>query len=346
MKTSTKPHTENSHQLLIAQSIQENLSSDALQEMVETLRQDLQFSTHFVSQCEAELAQQCQVITQLETKLKTASESERDRLATERDHEQQTKEILEKILSRQREKLAQCQSRLTQYEQTLQQQQDVDQKQDNLVVENGFPEFLETLTTFAPQRPWLKWTVALSIVAFLGIGAAPLFFHRQQPQASEATADETYQPQGVAALGYIEPAGEVIEVSAPVFTEGAPRVEKLLVQRGDTVKAGQVVAVLDIRDRRQAALEEAQQKVKIAQARLAQVKAGAKSGNLEAQNARYQNTEAELQGQIAAQQSTIANLNAQLQGERKAQQATIERIKAELQNAQVDCNRYKLLFEV
>jgi HlyD family secretion protein len=123
----------------------------------------------------------------------------------------------------------------------------------------------------------------------------------------------------------LEPQGEAIQISAPAFVEGA-RVEQLLVQLGDRVTAGQVIAILDSRDRLQAAFERAQTRVQLAQSRLAQVKAGAKKGA------------------IAAQAATIERLQAELQGQIQAQSATIERLQAELENATAECTRYQKLF--
>ncbi|MFB2892455.1 ABC exporter membrane fusion protein [Aerosakkonemataceae cyanobacterium BLCC-F50] len=147
----------------------------------------------------------------------------------------------------------------------------------------------------------------------------------------------------VAALGYLEPQGEVIHLSAPTITERA-RVDRLLVKRGDRIKTGQVIAILDSRDRLQAALIQALEQVKVARARLEQVEAGAKQGDIKAQEAKFQRTKAELTGQIITQKATVASLEAQLQGEKSAQQATIERIEAELQNARTECGRYQSLY--
>jgi len=76
----------------------------------------------------------------------------------------------------------------------------------------------------------------------------------------------------------------VIKVSVPA-TLSNDRVAKLLVQRGDRVEAGQVIAIMDSRDRLQNALLEAQAQAKVSQAELAKVKAGAKSGEIAAQAA-------------------------------------------------------------
>ncbi len=148
----------------------------------------------------------------------------------------------------------------------------------------------------------------------------------------------------VAATGYLEPQGEVIKISAPAFTEGA-RVNQLLVKRGDKVKSGQVVAILDNHDRLQASLKQAQAQVVVTQARLTQIKAGAKQGDIQAADARFERVQDELKGQIITQRATIASLEAKLQGEQTAQESTIERIKAELLNSQTDCKRYESLYK-
>ena len=130
----------------------------------------------------------------------------------------------------------------------------------------------------------------------------------------------------VSALGRLEPEGEVINLSAPSLIQGA-RVEKLFVKLGDKVKANQVIAILDNHDTLQAALKQSQAQVKIAQARLEQIKAGAKIGAIKAQTATIERLEAELQGQMTAQQ------------------ATIQRIEAQLHNATVECDRYKQIYQ-
>ncbi|MDJ0743099.1 MAG: biotin/lipoyl-binding protein [Xenococcaceae cyanobacterium MO_167.B27] len=56
----------------------------------------------------------------------------------------------------------------------------------------------------------------------------------------------------VTALGHLEPSGEVIQVSASSSTE---RVEELLVKKGDRVAKGQIIAILNSRNRLQAAFK-------------------------------------------------------------------------------------------
>ena len=162
--------------------------------------------------------------------------------------------------------------------------------------------------------------------------------------SSPTSSDNRVNVDAVAALGYLEPKGEAIQLSAPNSMERA-RVDRLLVKWGDKVKVGQAIAIMDNRDRLQAALQQAQTQVAVAKARLAQVKAGSKEGDIQAAEARFQGTKAELEGQIATQKATIANLEAQLQGQKSAQEATIERVKAEVRNARTECNRYQFLYE-
>ena len=164
-----------------------------------------------------------------------------------------------------------------------------------------------------------------------------------QPKAQEVPEVIVPETTTVTALGHLEPAGEVIQLSVPASSESS-RITELLVQEGDEVIQGQVIAILDNRDRLQASLEQAKAQVSIKQSRLEQTKSGAKIGEIQAQRARFSRTKAELSGQIDTQRATIANLEAQLAGEKQAQEATIERLEAELRNAQTDYQRYQTLY--
>ncbi len=163
-----------------------------------------------------------------------------------------------------------------------------------------------------------------------------------QPETATLDVTDGYPMEAISASGYLEPKGEVIQMSAPAFREGA-RVEQLLVKRGDRVQSGDVVAILDSRDRLAAAVNLAQQQVSIARANVAQVKAGAKSGSINAQAATTERLAAELQGQISTQEATIDSLQARLRGEQNTQAETIERLNAELITAEKECRRYQSL---
>ncbi|MBD2253914.1 ABC exporter membrane fusion protein [Nostoc parmelioides] len=170
-----------------------------------------------------------------------------------------------------------------------------------------------------------------------------------QTQAQPSPATPTPQisaPQikTVTALGRLEPKGEVIKLSAPSSSGQGSRVEKLLVKEGDRVKAGQVIAILDNRDRLEAAYQEAQEAVKVAQVNLEKVREGAKVGEIEAQKAEIARVQAQTTGDEREQQETVARLEAQWQGEKSAQQATVKRLEAELKNAQSEWERYQKLY--
>lgn len=146
---------------------------------------------------------------------------------------------------------------------------------------------------------------------------------KQTLQQSQITAPKIQQ---ITALGRLEPASEVVKVSVPM-TLSKDRVAKLMVQRGERIQKGQVIAILASSDRLTSALKEAQEQVKVTQAELAKVRAGAKSG------------------EIAAQKAEIARLQANLQGEIATQQATSARWEAELNTASADYNRYLSLHQ-
>lgn len=156
-------------------------------------------------------------------------------------------------------------------------------------------------------------------VAYYGIEQFRLANKPPEPIQSTVT-------QPVTALGRLEPETEVIKVSIPA-TLNNDRIAQLLVQRGDQVKVGQPIAIMDSRDRLQKALFEAQEQVGVAQSKLAQVQAGAKSG------------------EIAAQRAQIARFQSELQGEVAARRAEIVRRQSEVKNAQAEYDRYRLLYE-
>ncbi len=177
-----------------------------------------------------------------------------------------------------------------------------------------------------------KWLIIGSLITLvlltMGTTWILLFNRRSSQPTSAQTAVPVQAPviETVSGLGRIEPQGKAISLSAPTSLEAA-KVEQLLVKEGDRVNQGEIIAILDGRQRQQAALEEAKTQVAVAQARLEQVKAGAK------------------QGTILARQAAIANLQEELAGAIQTQQATIAKLTAELDNAQTELRRYQQLYE-
>ena len=74
----------------------------------------------------------------------------------------------------------------------------------------------------------------------------------------------------------------------------------LLTRHHQEIKPGDVIAVLDSRDRLQAALNQSQEQVRVAEANLALVKAGAKTGEIQAQQAAIARIQIERGNNIAA----------------------------------------------
>ncbi|MEA5600038.1 HlyD family efflux transporter periplasmic adaptor subunit [Nostoc sp. UHCC 0252] len=195
----------------------------------------------------------------------------------------------------------------------------------------------------------LRSPVLLAIIASLAIGGISVYAVMKF-QATANEKEETpvaVQPvvKTVTALGRLEPKGEVIKLSAPSSNGQGSRVEQLLVKEGDPVKAGQVIAIMDSRDRLQASLIEAQKQVQVAKSRLNQVKAGAKQGEIGVRQAAINRLQVELEGNIKTQQATINRLEAELLGQQRSLQATVARVAAEKRNAQANVQRYETLYQ-
>src|SRR4028118_1667923 len=151
---------------------------------------------------------------------------------------------------------------------------------------------------FKPNR----WTIIALMVAATALTGATVYYgisqigQTTQPSEPAQTVPTIKQ---ITALGRLEPASEIVRVSAPV-TLNKDRVAQLLVKRGDRVKVGQVITILDSRDRLQNALLEAQKRVKVAEARLAQARDGAQAGEIAAQEGEIARFPAGLKGEAGA----------------------------------------------
>jgi HlyD family secretion protein len=153
----------------------------------------------------------------------------------------------------------------------------------------------------------------------------------------------------VTALGKLQPEGEVIKIAASSGQSGGGgqgnKIDELLVKEGEEVKARQVIAILDNSDKLKAADEKAKEAVAIAQANLAKVQAGAKTGEIEAQKAEIARIRAQSLGEERAQREAISRLEAQYEGDKATQRATIRRLEAELNNARSEFSRYESLYK-
>jgi len=196
---------------------------------------------------------------------------------------------------------------------------------------------------FKPDNKKLWGLVVFATAITGGIVVYGISQFGQVGRTASPEAVVTTSAPKVTALGRLEPEAEVISLSAPLVLDG-DRVMEIRVKEGDMVKPGQIVAILDARDRLESAVVQAQKQVRVAQAKLDQVKAGAKAGEIQAQQASIERLQAQSQGDTIEQREAIARIEAQWEGDRIAQTATIKKLEAELNNAQAEYERYQKLY--
>ncbi len=150
------------------------------------------------------------------------------------------------------------------------------------------PALVSVHASIFKTRPWL------TLLAFGWILVAG--------GCQKSTAQATVAPPAaVACLGHLIPGEGVIEIGAPYTVGGGPGVvEEIRVRRGDRVKAGQILAVLRNYRTASAAAAAAAAQVKVADAALAQVRAGAKPDDIAALRASVAQREAEMENERLA----------------------------------------------
>lgn len=100
---------------------------------------------------------------------------------------------------------------------------------------------------------WLLWIAAIAIAAGLAfVALRSIFADRPQPVAAAPVL-----PPAVSGLGYFEPSSGIVKVSASGSPDGA-KIGTLLVNEGDRVSKGQVLAVVDTEPKLKAQLAQAQ----------------------------------------------------------------------------------------
>lgn len=169
----------------------------------------------------------------------------------------------------------------------------------------------------------ISWMAGVFFIAAFGAGSVYVISQiqtKKPPPVPTTIAPVTK----ITALGRLEPQGEVIKLSVAYAQDS--RVNKLLVNEGDKVKANQVIAILQGTDKKQMELLEAQKNLAVEISKLNRIKTG----------------EAK-QAEIVAQKAVIARTQAQLKTQTVEKQAAIARAKAELLNAKVNYQRYQAL---
>ncbi|MGA7933801.1 MAG: HlyD family efflux transporter periplasmic adaptor subunit, partial [Kovacikia sp.] len=171
------------------------------------------------------------------------------------------------------------------------------------------------------------WIFVLLGVACFGLGIRYYLTALNRTElASTPVPPVAVSSDAVMALGRIEPKGETIKLS--VANAQDSRVNQLLVEEGDRVQAGQVIAILQGLDKKKVGVAQARQNVEIARAKLAKAQAG--DGKT---------------GEIAAQQSQIARLEAQLGTEKAEKQAAVVQAESQLRYAKTLYQRYQMLYQ-
>jgi HlyD family secretion protein len=189
------------------------------------------------------------------------------------------------------------------------------------------------------KNPWILGIVGLATLSAIGTSTYVLI---QTKSAPPPVTSQPAPPPQVAALGRLQPESEILKLAAPLDLDG-DRVAELQVKEGDRVTKNQIIAVLDSRDRLADELQQAREQVNLAQAKLEQVRAGAKTGEINAQGSTIDRLKAQQVGDLEAQRQSLAKLEAQQKGDRQVQAATIAKLNAELNNARAEFQRYESL---
>ena len=209
--------------------------------------------------------------------------------------------------------------------------------------------------SFSSWKFWSNFIAKYSFLLCVSIlaGACNADSQAQSENPEPLTPAEVKQSQQVVALGKLIPKGEVIKLS--VANAEDSRVNQILVEEGDFVKEGQVIAVLQGFENSQRDLEEAQKAVELARAKLEQTLAGdSKQAELAAQRANISRLESQLRNETVEKQAAIASAKAQLrqatltydrnkslEADGAVSQQTLDETKEKLDMAQANLNERK-----
>jgi HlyD family secretion protein len=136
------------------------------------------------------------------------------------------------------------------------------------------------------------WFFAAAIPAIVLLTALALLHPGKTPSAAAVPASST---RAIACLGRVEPEDGVRVIGARSLSGEPSLVGEINVREGDFVRDQQILALLNSKEELNAVLRQAQANVELARRRLAQVKAGAKSGDIAAQKAEVARVRVELE---------------------------------------------------
>lgn len=146
------------------------------------------------------------------------------------------------------------------------------------------------------SRKW-GWLGVLLLVAI--VGAVAVIVPRQPDKQQAASPSLPNKPVGVGARAQIEPEDGVTFVAAPYFNGRPSLISELRVKEGDWVQAGQIIAILDGWGSLETTLRQSEASVEVARTKLAQVQAGSKQSDIDAQKMEISRWESEYEASVS-----------------------------------------------
>lgn len=147
-------------------------------------------------------------------------------------------------------------------------------------------------------------TVSIAICAVILVGFGPWKILPLEnandfkvEQAGNGSVDNAKISRAVHALGRLEPKGTVLRIAAPSGNEGN-RLELLMVEEGTKVTKGELLGRMDTYARRLASKTQEEARLSTALAKLSQVKAGNKQGDIDAAKAAVDSAERDLETKL------------------------------------------------
>jgi len=137
--------------------------------------------------------------------------------------------------------------------------------------------------------------IPILLLAIVVLAAAMILPRTSDNPPSTVVTSIPENPPGIGCRGRIEPEDGVIVVAAPYFAGRPSLIKDLRFKEGDWVRTGQVLAVLDAWNASEKAMRQREAEVEVARMRLAQVKAGAKQPDIEAQKMEIARWESEYE---------------------------------------------------
>src|SRR5262245_53130344 len=106
----------------------------------------------------------------------------------------------------------------------------------------------------------------LVLLVLLSIAASVVYvlpYLNQKPEAP--VVQVIHVPSGVSCLGHIEPEDGTVRLGARSLSGQPSIVSSLLVKEGDTIRAGQVIAILNSNQQLEATMRQAEANVRVAE---------------------------------------------------------------------------------